>query len=438
VTSEELAENVASVELIWNHEVHTIYFHIPEFISDLSMESRHKVEDRVLDCASQELKLVDFVRQSKILFRESMHQQFLKRYGMSGLWNIKRYITRFMFLNAVVMNVLILLFYGLIDHGIVYNALNPYHVSAAEHSSDDDHHSTDDHSTNSTVPSHGNSTANVTSHVIQAMLTQFRQLSEATDVLQTSPTAQLYLPPVADDVISVLNAVQIILAAATLGIFLAVQVPVTYSSKREQDQSGVLSALLFTALDPLPLWYTIYLGVAIISLIYSRLFLSALLLDWVVLDATTRDLLLAVQYPARQLVATLVIILIFLNIFSGLIFAFYRLDVVGFNIFDMWETLKLCISYGFRGEYGVGHEMTNTLGERLVLDFVFFFIVSCILFCLSNYYLNIFPLSFRFWPFCDISFSQLSSTPLANSERLNSKGCFCLISVVVHNLMICV
>ena len=44
----------------------------------------------------------------------------------------------------------------------------------------------------------------------------------------------------------------------------------------------------------------------------------------------------------------------------------------------MWETLKLTISYGFRGEYGVGKEMKNSIGERIILDFFFYFIVSSI------------------------------------------------------------
>ena len=42
----------------------------------------------------------------------------------------------------------------------------------------------------------------------------------------------------------------------------------------------------------------------------------------------------------------------------------------------MWETLKLCVSYGFRGEYGVSYEMYNTIDERVVLDFIFYFVVS--------------------------------------------------------------
>ena len=36
-------------------------------------------------------------------------------------------------------------------------------------------------------------------------------------------------------------------------------------------------------------------------------------------------------------------------------------------VLDMWESLKLCISYGFRGEYGVGYEMYQTIGNIIAI-----------------------------------------------------------------------
>ena len=59
----------------------------------------------------------------------------------------------------------------------------------------------------------------------------------------------------------------------------------------------------------------------------------------------------------------------------------------------MWETLKLCVSYGFRGEYGVSYEMYNTIDERVVLDFIFYFVVSMLninIFCTYEYNLFFF------------------------------------------------
>jgi len=71
------------------------------------------------------------------------------------------------------------------------------------------------------------------------------------------------------------------------------------------------------------------------------------------MDSTTRDLLMAILNPVQQLAATLVIILIMMNIFAGVIFVFFRNDFNnGFTVNSLWDMLKTAISYGFRGEYG--------------------------------------------------------------------------------------
>lgn len=73
----------------------------------------------------------------------------------------------------------------------------------------------------------------------------------------------------------------------------------------------------------------------------------------VVLDDTTGDLLTAILNPVKQLAATLVIIVIIINIFSGAIFLYFREDFDGgFFVTDLWQTLKTSVVYGFRGEYG--------------------------------------------------------------------------------------
>jgi hypothetical protein len=118
-----------------------------------------------------------------------------------------------------------------------------------------------------------------------------------------------------------------------------------------------------------------------LGLFSNRLFLSALLCDYVVLDHVTRDLVVAIVYPARQLLSNLILILIVVNIFMAAVFFFYRHEVVGFDVNNLWASYKLGFSYGIRGEYGIGHEMTNTLGMRTFLDLAFYFIVSILLCC---------------------------------------------------------
>jgi hypothetical protein len=58
--------------------------------------------------ASQELQLLDFCSKAKHLFDECTHQQFLKIYGWADLWNMRFYLARIMFANALLMNVLVL------------------------------------------------------------------------------------------------------------------------------------------------------------------------------------------------------------------------------------------------------------------------------------------------------------------------------------------
>lgn len=343
-------EDICYVEVVWNQHPQIVYFHLPDFIKDISAESKDRALENVKDFASRELKLSDFVKQVKALFRESKHQQFLKLYGLSSLWTVKYYLTRFMFANAVVLNALILVHYGTEYKGIRHTAAG---TTVDPHYGD-------------TSSSYGGSSGH-------------RFLAGSTS---TSSTAHhhtsVYISTEATEIITALNIFQAFLAICTVLIYCVVQLPVNYSREIEAGLSKY-TAIFVACLDPMPMWYSIYFAITIIALLVNPLFLSALLLDWVVLDTTTQDLLKAVQYPAKQLLATLGIILIMLNMFAGIMFFFYRQDVVTVPVSHMWDALKLCLSYGFRGEYGIDHEMEPTLGARMVLDVVFYFIILSIL-----------------------------------------------------------
>ena len=52
----------------------------------------------------------------------------------------------------------------------------------------------------------------------------------------------------------------------------------------------------FLSVDPSLLWYFVYLILTVLSLEVDRLFVSALLLDWVMIDATTRHTYIACKY----------------------------------------------------------------------------------------------------------------------------------------------
>lgn len=66
-----LQQATASVEIVFDQQVHIVYFHIPEFLLDISVESKNRVIETVNNhtTGSRELKLIDFVKQVKKLYR---------------------------------------------------------------------------------------------------------------------------------------------------------------------------------------------------------------------------------------------------------------------------------------------------------------------------------------------------------------------------------
>eukprot|EP01033_Poteriospumella_lacustris_P003231 gene3231-2378_t len=250
-----LDEDICRVEVVWNQQPQIVYFYLPDFINDISAESKAKAIENIQDFASRELKLSDFVKQVKALFRESNHQQFLKRYGLSSLWTVKYYLTRFMFANAVVMNALILVYYGTEYHGKTYTGLKEGQSYSESH---------------------------------RRYLASSGSTASKSAYLHTN----VYIADEATTIISSLNSLQIVLGVVTVVILGIVQLPVNYMAEVQSRQfTHRYYALFYALLDPLP----------------------------------------------------------------------------------------LCISYGFRGEYGIDHEMDPTLSERMVLDVAFYFIILSIL-----------------------------------------------------------
>lgn len=246
-----------------------------------------------------------------------------------------------MFLNAVVLNILVMLYYGSESNGHDYYAANKSH--------DDDTKSSNSEAHRFLAASGGGSTTDY-------------------------PPDHLYIAPDAKEAVVGLSTLQAVCAFTTVVIFAIVRIPVRYAAESETN-SNTLIAAIKACLDPLVVWYLGYVLMTILALEVNPLFVTIFLLDFVVLDNTSQDLLQAVVHPIRQLFATLVMILIALNIFAFSVFVLYRHDVVTVTIHNMWEALKLCISYGFRGEYGVDHEMNPTLGDRMFQDVLFYFLV---------------------------------------------------------------
>jgi hypothetical protein len=132
----------------------------------------------------------------------------------------------------------------------------------------------------------------------------------------TASSNEPELPTAVRIVVNALNIFQLFFATFTLILFLVVRVPVRYQSNLAAGHSSLV-ALLYTMTDGLTMYYFIYLSLCLLAINYSDVFLTFLLLDIVVKNSTTRDVLNAVIYPRKQLGMTLI-----LGIFVGYIFAF--------------------------------------------------------------------------------------------------------------------
>lgn len=267
---------IVSVEVYWHHQVHQYFFRIPAIANHISESSKTKLVEKV-DLSSHDLKLKDFLRISRDLYREAIHHDKLERYDIAAAWDLRGYLSWVMFLSCLSVNILLITFYR-------------RHV--------------DD------------------------------QLSMPDDIELT---------------ILILMIAQAVYAVWSLGIYLVVRVPVLYLSYVDQYDKVYL-ATLNVLIDPHLLWSLGYLLFSLLALFQNYLYISICLLDFIAMNSTSRDVLNAVVYPARQLSAAIVIILIVVNIFAIVIFSDYdnSYDLDGISNRSLWDSFRLVITYGVR------------------------------------------------------------------------------------------
>ena len=115
--------------------------------------------------------------------------------------------------------------------------------------------------------------------------------------------------------ISILNLIQAIVSGFVLLLFLVVRIPVKYQSLEAAGYSG-FETILYTAMEPMTLYYIWYLVFSILGQILAYDFLPFLLLDIIVKNSTTRDVLNAVIYPRRQIAMGGIVILFIVQIYT--------------------------------------------------------------------------------------------------------------------------
>ena len=189
------------------------------------------------------------------------------------------------------------------------------------------------------------------------------------------------MPSGAKLAVDVLNVIQIFFAAFTLVLFIVVRVPVQFDINASSEES-LAKAVFLTALDPLTVYYVVYLIISILGVFSSDLFSTFLLLDIVMKNSTTRDVLNAVVYPRKQLGMTVILGIFVAYIFTFVVFLYYRddwLEDYPESCPNLWSCMKVVTGYGLRMGGGIGDMMSHTVDLRWAVDMLYYVLIIIIL-----------------------------------------------------------
>jgi inositol 1,4,5-triphosphate receptor type 3 len=190
-----------------------------------------------------------------------------------------------------------------------------------------------------------------------------------------------------------LNIAQISLACFTLLLFLVVRAPVTYSVEYDsevQQRARFPAVISFFAVwtKSLTGYYVAYVVIALLGLKYP-IANSLLLYDILIKNPTSRDVLMAVVIPIKQLMATVVLGVFTIYFFALVIYENFQGDLPLASLEAGYtrrrcETLLACFQFtlgeGLRNGGGVGDVLLgDKMGPRFIVDFVFFLLVIIIL-----------------------------------------------------------
>jgi hypothetical protein len=158
---------------------------------------------------------------------------------------------------------------------------------------------------------------------------------------------------------------------------------VKYKTLEAEGRRG-WELILLTATERMTVYYVSYVVISFLGLLVADFFLSLLLLDIIVKNSTTRDVLKSVVDPAPQIFWTLLLVAFVIYIFAFSIFKYYpnefEYDDDGSQ--ELCETLWHCfLATLFSITQGGGFADTAqfALDERIVLDLAFFIIVMTLL-----------------------------------------------------------
>jgi len=118
-----------------------------------------------------------------------------------------------------------------------------------------------------------------------------------------------------NNVANYLNAIQLAVSSFTLILWIVLKSPVQYRTFEAQGFS-LWETWFYTFTEPLTLYYTYYVILACLGLFVQNYYCALLLLDIIVKDSTTRDVLNSIVSPRKQLIMAFILIVFVVYIFS--------------------------------------------------------------------------------------------------------------------------
>jgi hypothetical protein len=256
-----LGESVASVEIMWRGELQRRFFNVPELCQDFTDNSKSKFVEYV-DRSSQENKHLDMYSRVKVIYTDLLHQRFLREMQLNKVFsrNNQNRSTWYTFWICCATNIILLVYY---DGSECFEG---YELS------DDAAPTIEVHCSEPTLP--------------------------------TGPR----------EAVNILNVFQIAFSCFTLTLFLIVRAPVTYLTSIKNGD-GIFMSIVATAMEPMTLYYFIYVMLAVLSTRIDHI-LTLLLMDICVKNSYAMDVLIAIFTPIKQLMMALLLMMISMYIFA--------------------------------------------------------------------------------------------------------------------------
>jgi len=332
-----MSKEVTSVEIVWNNSLQRRFFHIPDICTELSEASKFYVQQN-LDRTSQEVQLMDFVAKARDVQVELKHQEWLGDCKLPFKKNLaiifsrsnQQWATWVAFWIAVVTNTVMFLTFKI----------------PRDWEFDDGNWKKHDG----------------LGYIDENIYKQFADQGTLT-------------------IIKVLNYMNVACSIFTLILFMVVRCPVNYTLTHKKTGSRV-RAYFKAVFDPLTMYYLVYSMFVMMAQELNPLWNTLLLLDIIMKNPTTQDVLRSVIVPAKQLCMAVVLMIFVTYIYAFFIFLQFNDDFDGGDFEGMCENMQSCfwttMNYGMRSSGGIGDTMFKTIKfdndgySRSYLDFFYF------------------------------------------------------------------